>query len=106
MARATLALERGERVDDRGLLAGDHGRDRAVVAGDTEAPRARGAEALGLLGVQLHEGHRAAAVQSLLEPAPVVGDAQRVLEIERACHVRRGDLPAAVADHRRGLDAP
>ena len=84
---------------DRGGVAGDHCRRRAVDGRERYPGRAgqRGGD-LGLGG--LDGGHRAAAGQRLHQPGPRRDQAARVRQRQHPRRVRRGDLPDRVARDR------
>ncbi len=101
-------LLRAQRVRerlDRGRLARQRQRVRAVDGRDLDAPGERREPYLHLARAEPDGQHAAAARRQRLQAAAFVADAQRILQAQRAAHAGRGDLAHAVAHHRARLDA-
>ena len=84
---------------DRGGVAGDHHRRRAVHRRDRH-PRHPGQRRRRLVLGRLDRGHRPAAGQRLHQPRPRRHQRARVFQRQHPRRVRRGDLPDRVPRHR------
>ncbi len=91
---------------DQVPAAGEGGGDRAVFRGHPQLVRVFGAQLLRVVLVEGDEHHGPGGVRLLLDRGPPADHLQGGIEVERAGHVRRGDLAHAVPCDAVGNDAP